>query len=148
MPDSKRKQVLDAIVTALSASTGINKAGQNVESWWEWDITNFPGVTLIDYNTEIERIAYSSTDTDVDDMEARMEIVCRGFVHDMNNVLASKRTTLIKEIETVLVSSTGIAAKVKDVEILGIETDLGYIDNFSIFDSKFEVVYHFNHLQP
>lgn len=143
---STRKTILDAVVSGLNKSTSINYVTQDVEPWWEWKDGRFPGVTIIDAETEINRLAYESTSAD--DMEARMTIQCRGFVKDRRNILAVKRTNLISEIESTLKTSTDISDATADVFVTNIDTDKGMVDNFSVCEVTAEVLYFYNHLSP
>ena len=143
---SSRSTVLTAIETALSASTGIKRVTRNLENWWDWRVDrDMPGVTVIDRETEIERLAYLSTG---DDMEARIMLTCRGYVHDRNNDTMTRRTNLIADIETVMTDSAGIDAVTAMVHPMRVNTDEGVLENYSVFDADYEVTYFYNHASP
>lgn len=143
---SSRSTVLTAIETALAASTGIRRVTRNMENWWDWRVdTEMPGVTVIDRETAIERLAYLSTG---EDMEAMISLTCRGYVHDRNNDTMTKRTNLIADIEKAMTGSTGIDAVVAMVHPARVNTDEGVLENYSVFDSDYEIIYFYNHASP
>lgn len=143
---SSRSTVLSAIETALNASTGINRVTRNLENWWDWQpAVDMPGVTIIDRETAIERASYLSTG---EDMEAMISLTCRGYVHDRNNDTMTKRTNLIADIEKAMTNSTAIDAVVAMVHPVRVDTDAGILENYSVFDSEFEVTYFYNHATP
>jgi len=146
MSDSKRKQVLDAIVDSLEGISGVKLVTQNYRGPLDNSPHKFPIIIVQDETTGIERLAY--LDATAVDMKAELEVSCTCFVHDMHNDTASKRTELASSVESTLVSDTTLAALVINVEPIRIETDNGSLDNYSIFDVVFRVEYLYNHLSP
>lgn len=146
MSESKRKQVLDAIVTALEGISSVKTVTQNYKDTWDNAPHKFPIVIVQDETTEIERFAFLSSSGY--DMRAEIEVSCTCYVHDMNNSLATKRTELASLVESTLVADTALAALVFNIEPVRIETDNGSIDNYSIFDVVFKVEYLYNHASP
>lgn len=140
-----RLTVLQAIETALNASTSINNVTFENESYLEWNVDDFPGVIILDGETGIERISYPTSTSD-DDMAARMTVTFRGFVHDDANILQAKRINLLAEIEKVVATSTSLG--VQDVEIMMVDTDRGGNENYGICELDADVIYHYNHADP
>jgi hypothetical protein len=143
---SNRKTIIDAFVSACEGISGVRGVSQNYETWWEKPAHEFPFITVRDTETTLDRHSYlSSAD---DDMEANLEIVATGYVHDMNNVLATKRTDLIKSIESTVVDDTTLGGLTLSVTPMSINTDDGGIDNYSICDVVFNIQYIYNHSSP
>ncbi len=151
MSDSIRKQVFDKIETVLNASTSISHVTQDLQNWWDWEIDKFPGVTIIDKDSEVIRLAYNHATSD--DRTAKINMAIRGYIHTFDNDEESKqtkRTNLIRAIDLAMETdgSTTLRPLIQDIKTLSIETDEGIIDNFSIFDVIFEVEYDYNHFVP
>lgn len=146
MADSRRKQVIDALVSALNSSTGITTATDELKSWYDYLPHQFNVVTVIDRDTDINRLQFYSTGND---KEAIMNVTVRGYVQDNNGVLALKRTNLIRDIQNKLESGTTLTkALIWDIEDMSIETDDGLLDNYSVFDINYKIDYHYNHALP
>lgn len=147
MADSIRKQVVDSIAEALSASTGTNTVSTNLKSWGQYSAYQFPIATVIDRDTDIERLSFRH-DTN-DDKTATMMVTVRGYVFDKGNILDVKRTNLIRDIQkTIETGSPNMTALIFDIMDNSIETDEGLIDNYSIFDIMYDITYHYNHVTP
>jgi hypothetical protein len=147
MADPVREQIFDAIVTDLSASTGINKVTRSLTSFWDWQISDFPGVSLIPGESEITRIAVDSTVSTWMDREGRQSLVVRGYVQDMGGEIENKLADLIKAVAVVVETSTTIRANTLDVQYVGNDVTEN-VENYGICDVKFKIFYHFNHLLP
>lgn len=146
MPDTIRKQVIDSIIAALDASTSIQTVEDNLRSWHDYSAHQFPVVTVLDRDTDINRLSFHSTGKD---KRAVMSVLTRGYVFDQNNNTATKRANLIKTIQTVLeTGSTTMSALIFDIDDTVIETDDGIQDNFSVFDITYNVTYLYNHNSP
>lgn len=143
---SARKTVLDTVVSALGNSTGIQTATRELEHWWEKRGHEFPIVTVSDGETELEYLTHQSTSES--DMEARLMLTVRGYVFDAGNTLATKRTNLASDIEKTMIGSTDISGVTVAVHPRTITTDRDMIENYSIVECEYEVVYHYNHLSP
>lgn len=147
MADPVREQIFDAIVTDLGASTGINKVTRSLTSFWDWQISDFPGVSLIPGEAEISRIAVDSTVSTWMDREGKQALTVRGYVQDMGGSIENKLADLIKAIAVVVETSTTIKAKTLDVKYMGNDVTEN-VENYGICDVKFDIIYHFNHLLP
>ena len=143
---SKRKQVLDAVVAACAGITGVKSATQEYETWWQMNAHDFPRIIVRDTETELEPWSFQSSAGN--DMLADMEVVVSGFVHDMHNNLATKRTDLIQDIEQTLIADSSLDALIFSIWPVRIETDNQGIDNYSIFDVVFRIQYLYNHASP
>lgn len=146
MADSIRKQILDAYVTALTASTGISYVSSKIEPWWDWDVSRFPAVCVIDGNENRSRFAYLHPTSE--DMYSDYNITVIGYQYDQANDLETKRTDLVRDIEKAIQLSTAINDLTLGNEIVAVETDQGWVDNFSITHCKFVAKYAYNHATP
>ena len=150
MADTTRKQVYDAAVSALTASTGIMYVTRRLDAWWDWPVNRYPGVCAIDGSEEKNRFSFivGSTTTSPADMEARMELIVHGYCFDPNNSLDTKRSELIKDIEKALTSSTALDDLTLDVTPVSVETDEGVIENYSLVKCGYQIRYLYNHAYP
>lgn len=145
---SSRRTLLDAVVDALDASTGIAYVTENLEQWWNWGSDKFPGVRVIDQAEEKTPLAYWGTTT-VNDMEAVMQISVSGYVQDITNQhLETWRSDLIANIEKAIMTSTAIQDATGDIWPVGVETDEGVLENFAWCDCTFKARYFYNHANP
>jgi hypothetical protein len=146
MADSIRKQIVDEVVSILGLSTGITTVKDYLHNPFEFNSHDFPVVSVLDQDTDIDRWTYRSSG---DDKEAVLQLLIRGFVHDQNNQTSRKRTNLIRDIQQSLqTGSTGLTALIFDIEDRSIETDDGILDNYSVFDIMYNITYHYNHDTP
>lgn len=149
MADTTRKQVYDAAVAALTASTGIKYVTTKLDAWWDWSPSRYPGVCVIDGSEDKNRFAYMwASTTDAGDMESKLELVVHGYCFDPNNSLDTKRSELIKDIEKALTASTALDALTLDVTPVNVETDEGVIENYSLVKCRYQVRYLYNHAYP
>lgn len=147
MADSVRKQVIDAIAAVVLSSTGVTTVETNLKNWFDYQAHKFPVVTVLDRDTDIERLCFKESSRD--DKIANMSVLIRGYVFDQNNDTSAKRTGLIRDIQVAIeTGSTAMNALIFDIPDISIETDDGIIDNYSIFDITYNVQYHYNHLTP
>lgn len=143
---SYRKQVLDTIYNALDGSTYIQKVTHNIEAWWDWDIQDFPGATIMETDSDVRRLAFDSTT--FNDRENVMNLTIRGYVHDLNGDVHAKREELARVIDTKIYASTALKAKVLDVNLYRIERDDGTPENFGIVNMDYKITYHYKHATP
>ena len=135
MADSIRKDILDAAEVDLLTITGIRRVATSILAHTELG-GDFPAVAVVDGDTTIERLAYGAQ------MEAKMELVVWCYEHDAENVLAAKRTNLIRDVIVKLTAGTlaGLA-HVLDVVETAIRTDQGGLPNYAIARVVFTVTY-------
>lgn len=148
-----RKNIYDAVVTALNASTSINYVTIDIaENAWNWKDNKFPGVRMIDGEEQIIRLAFPSDSTDgPDDMESVIPFEFVGYVK--NNIgstetIDESRNDLMVVIEQALTQTTAIDDLVKDITPQERGTDRGYSDGIGWTNGIFRVMYHYNHLSP
>jgi len=141
---STRKQVIDGIEDALTNSTGIRTVTRDLIPWWDYDDVDYPIVTMLDRVTERALETFPSTGLD---REARVQLNVRGYLYDRNNNLADKRQRLIADIE-VAMQSTDVTSVAAAVYPMNVETDDGTLENYSVIDNEFEVVYFYNKSTP
>lgn len=147
MADSIRKQVIDSIVAAIGNSTGITTATDELKSWYDYLPHQFPVATVLDRDTEINRLQFKSTGQN--DKEAVMDTLIRLYLQDNNDLLTAKRTNAIRDIQLTMENgSTSMDALIFDIKDETIETDEGIIDNYSMVDIVYKVTYFYNHLVP
>jgi len=143
---SNRKTIIDAVVSACAGISGVKDASQEFKVWWNLLPHQYPRIIVMAEETDLERFAYlSSTDND---MQATMNITVTGYVFDEHNDLATKRTDLIKDIETAVVGDSTLSGLVLSVTPGSIRRDNGGLDNYSICDVDFEIEYLYNHASP
>jgi hypothetical protein len=148
---SGRSNLYDAVVTALgstSASTAIKYVTRNLEEWWDWAPDRFPGVRVVDRTEEKKPLAYWGS-TDVMDMEGVMDIEVSGYVRDERNASVNTlRSTLIADIERIVMTSTGVKDVCGDIWPLTVETDEGVLENLGTCAVVFRARYFYNHTGP
>jgi len=151
---SGRSTLYDAIVTALgttaypTTSTAIHYVTRDREEWWDWLTDQFPGVCVLDKPEEKKPIAYWGT-TDMMDMEGMVDFGVSGYVQDVTQAaINSKRSTLIADIERLIMSSTVVADACGDIWPLTVETDEGVIEGLGTCELTFRARYFYNHKGP
>ena len=146
---SGRSAIYDAMVTALTAATtAVSYVTRDLEPWWDWGPDKFPAVRVIDQTEAKGPLAYP--DATAQDMEGMVEFGVSGYVRDTatSTGLADKRTALISDIESVIMSSAGVSAVVADIWPVAVETDEGTIENFAWCEVTFRARYFYNHGTP
>lgn len=144
--NSKRYQISNAFLNAISTSTIINFATNKMNMWTDYDISKFPLCIITDEETSISKLAFDSTT--LEDRECKLGLLVRGVVHDINNDYDLKVTDLIREVDKKIYASTTLKSLIKDVMMEKVETNNGALDNFGIADMHYSIIYHFNHLAP
>jgi hypothetical protein len=132
-----REQILDAIKTALGASTGIAYVTDKREAWQDWAQNRYPGVCILTGEEQDSRFCYSGTDN----LLCTMPVEVIGCVFDKANNLGTKRSDLIGAIEKAIVGSTVLAGLIRDVQLSRVHTDQGIQDNYSVVSCTFNIEY-------
>lgn len=147
MADTVRRQIYDAVVDALEASTGIKYVTEKLEPWWDWSRSRFPGVAVID--SEETRKRFSYVQTTVPDMEGKAVFELHAYDYDRNNQLGTKRNELIQNIRKALLNSTALNSLVLSI-VPGSwrVVDEGITDNFCYLNHQFTAWYIYNHASP
>jgi hypothetical protein len=141
-----RQQILSAIKTALSGSTAFNYVTDRKEQWWDWGQNRYPGVCIVVGDEEDIRFCFS--DTTNSDMQSKMKVNVIGYVFDNRNELATKRSDMISDIETVVENSTAVQDLVQDIVLNTVRTDKGELENFSLVQCEFGLDYLYNKVNP
>jgi hypothetical protein len=144
--NSQRWKIVNAVLIALSASTGIASVTNKLESWWDFNPSQFPHIQVLENAEKKKRFSYPNANDK--DMYSELELNIEGFVFDMQNSLDVKRTDLIRDIELAVTSSTEVKDVTADIVNVSVETDRGTLDNYGIVHSKFLVKYVYNHGTP
>jgi hypothetical protein len=144
---SVRRQILDAVVDALEASTGIKHVSEKLEPWWDWPHSNFPGCAVIDTDEAKQRFAY--VHPTAGDMEGKVQFEIHAYEYDRNNDLTQKQNELIVNIRKALLNDTALNALVLSVVPGSWRTvDDGEIDNYCYLTHQFTAWYTYNHASP
>jgi hypothetical protein len=103
---------------------------------------------VIDKTEEKVPCAYPSTTSD--DMMSIVEFGVSGYVHDMQSSsgLREKLTQLISDIESEVMTSTGIRDVAADIWPTTVETDEGIVENFAWCEMGFRARYFYSHASP
>lgn len=152
---SGRSTLYDAMVTALGTTTfpntsteSINYVTRSLEDWWDWTPDHFPGVRVVDKTEEKKPLAYFGS-TGTHDMESFVEFEVVGYVQDVtNDGINTKRSTLIADIERIVMTSSTVSAACGDIWPLTVETDEGVIDGHGMCSVTFRARYFYNHAGP
>ena len=149
----KRKDIYDALQTALNASTSINYVTIDVaENPWDFKQNKFPAVRIYDGEEQITRLSFpSATSSGADDMESTIPFEFIGYVAKLAKSTGSidqSRNDLMVAVEKSLTQSTAINDLVKDIVPQERDTDRGYSDGIGWSNGIFSVLYHYNHLSP
>ncbi len=147
MADSKRKQIVDAFVSAVDGTTGVGTVTQDEETWAQADLQDYALCFVNAQKPEVAR-AYFEHPTAAD-MEATMEINVSG--QSLSQYGSTKRTdvdTLMKAIEQAIVGDSTLAGLCLDVTLQSDTIDIGSSENLGFFYLEYVVVYQYNHATP
>lgn len=145
MDDSRRKQVLDAVMEVLKAIPGIGKVSTRIEAHDALKPGDFPALFPIDGDAQYSRLAFADEGAV---MECELTVVVTGYVFDARNELAKKRTDLIAAVEVALTADPTLGGVVRDVMPDRLTSDNGVLSNYSIFDFAFRVEYEYFRSEP
>ena len=147
MADTKRKQIVDAFNTAIGAITGMGKVTQDMVTWAEANLEDFPLAFVDAQKPEVMRLAYPHPTAD--DMEAEMLVTLN--YQTMSEFGTGKRgdvDALMQDIEQAVVGSAALAALIKDVWLIEDEIDVGSEETRGFGAMLFNIRYHYNHNTP
>jgi len=148
MADSKRKQILDSVLSALSSISTIAYVSDRLVHWEALDASKFPACFPIDAEERKEpHVLFESA---TEDMHSVLTLVCTCYVYDSDgSSLTQQRTDMIKQIEEEFSNrASALNALVVSITATRVVTDRGTIDNYSIFDCEYEVEYLYDHTNP
>ena len=147
MADSKRMQVMDAVLSALSNISTILYVSERLQHWEELDASKFPACFPIDGDELKEpHVIFESAD---EDMHSTLTLLLTCYVYDADGATRQARCDMIKVIEEEFaVRASALNALVVSILPTRVTTDRGTIDNYSIFDCEYAVEYLYNHTSP
>ena len=146
MSTSSRTNVINSIVSAVQASTGVKTCTRDEITWWQLPEYKFPFVWVRDRETSIEQVAFASTSLMY--KEAAMQVTATCFVFDRAGKTETKRGAVLAAVEKAVAQSTALRALIVSIDPVRIVTDNETLENYSIGTVEFRVVYHYNHLAP
>jgi len=147
MADSKRMQIMDAVLSALSNISTIFYVSERLQHWEELDGSKFPACFPIDADERKEpHVLFESA---TDDMLSTLTLLLTCYVYDSAGATRQARCDLIKAIEEEFANrASGLNALVVSILPTRVTTDRGTIDNYSIFDCEYAVEYLYDHTSP
>lgn len=147
MADTKKKQIVDALMTALQGITGIGKVTQDEREYTAYSVGDYPALLVQSSKPTVDRLSYPHNTAD--DMEAEMEIQIEGVVHNITaSDIEGDADALRQDVEQAIVGNAALNALVKDI-YLESDDDIADLDqNYGIFSAVYTAVYHYNHNTP
>lgn len=147
MADTKQKQIIDAIVTALEGITGVGKVTQDEREYSGESVDDYPRLLVQHSKPRVEPISYPSSTAD--DMEAELEITIQGVVHNINTSnIDGDMDELMQDVEQAMAGNASLAALVKEVWPESDENVADLDQNYGIFAMSIVAMYHYNHNTP
>lgn len=144
---STQKSILDAIETALTAISGVNKVTQSFDVWNQADPQDYSTLYIHGKKPEVERMAYQHPTSD--DMVATMEVIIEGSTYSLyESEIASVLDTLMINVEKAIIGSTAISDLVIDITLDSDEFVSSVVDRYGLFSATYVVEYYYNHLSP
>jgi hypothetical protein len=150
---SIRQDILDATVDALKKITKRNGYNTNVSYVSTYlnikhpeEINHRDLPALFPYDDNEEKEALSIFNSTKPDMMSTLSIIVTAVVYDRRGDTATMRTDLMEDVEKVLVNDEDLMELlIENPTPVGIATDKGAFDNYSVWDQTFEMKYIYNH---
>ena len=142
---STQKSIMDALITALTAVTGVNKVTKDVQVWNQADPMSYSTIYLSMKKNEGDQVFFRSETSP--DMAAQLEITIQGDIREVyESSVESSIDTLLKNVEIAINGSATVNALVTDIYC---ESD-EYIkvDNYGLFSAVYIADYYYNHKTP
>ena len=141
MADPIRTQIIDKVISALSAVTTITTVSESIKHWEELDKNGFPYAFPVD--TDETKEPFTLQASTGADMLSTLTILVTGMVYSGTNVTRATRVRMIRNVEKALVTSAALKAITGFLWILPtrVVTDKGSIPNYSIWDQEFQIQY-------
>jgi len=142
---STQKSIYDAMITALTAVTGVNKVTQDARAWGQADPMSMNVLYLIPKKPENDQQFFRHPSSP--DMSARLEIIIDGQVREVyDTATAATLDTLMKNVEIAINNNVALNALVNDIYL---ESD-EFIreDNQGLFSAVYIAEYFYNHASP
>ncbi len=149
MADSKQKDIVDAIVSAIGGLSAVAKATQDEAAWAQagQNLADLP-IVFVNAQKPINSRAYFPHAT-ANDMEGEMEIEIHG--QTLSQYGSSKRAdvdTVRQAIETGLDTDTTLQGLILDIVLTSSIIDIGSSENRGFFLDKYILTYEYNHASP
>jgi len=147
MADSKRKRIMDAVLSALANVTSLVYVSERLVHWEELDASKFPACFPIDADEVKEpHVLFESAD---EDMLSKLTLILTCYCYDAQGATRQQRTDLIKNIEAEFsLRASALNALVLTITATRVVTDKGALDNYSVFDCEYEIQYLYDHTDP
>jgi len=149
MADSKRHQVVDAVITALEGitkakgyKTDIGMVSDRWQSHEQIPKKDLPAAFPIDIDEKRSPVVMPTDDNL--DIEAALELLVSVVVYDKNDDTRQQRTDLMRDIEKAILNNDALDALILYIEPTGVVTDRGTVPNFSIWDQSYVITYRYN----
>src|SRR5690349_7229653 len=135
MANSIRQQILDAVTSALTASTGIATVNTSQQVYWEIPEAACPQVYVVDDVEIKERMSFLHPT--LEDMQSTLNLLIVGNVFDIGNDTATKSANLIRDVELAIQGSTAVNDLTQDTRMVSVQTDAGIQENFGTIHMKY-----------
>jgi len=147
LPDSERSQIVDGIISALTAVSSL-WISETLQHWEETPKSHYPIAAYVtDHDEHWEPFAVYGGD-EHDDVKATLFFTVTCYCYRSDNdgrELRRLRTDLIRDINAALEGGTTLMGLVLDLRPMRIVSDQGIVKNYSIFDMEFEADYLYAH---
>ena len=144
---SKQKQIVDAMITALSGISSVNKVTQDMTEYSQSDDQDYNVVFVNPKRPEVDRFAYLHPTSD--DMMARMEVIVEGNVWDeYADDIDAQLDQLSADVETALTGDSALSGLTIEVVLSEDDYTTSVDDRYGIFSATYVVEYLYNHLSP
>jgi len=145
--DTIKKQIIDALITALEGITGIGKVTQDEREYTTYSVDDYPALLVQSSKPSVDRLSFPHPTAD--DMEAEIEIQIEGIIHNITTSdIAGDADALKQDVEQAIVGDASLGALVKDIYIISDDNIADLDQNYGIFLAVYTAVYHYNHNTP
>ncbi len=147
MADSKRKTIIDAVVSAVSVVSSLF-VSERLIHWEEVEKQRYPIVAFpIDGDETRTPFCLYGGSAD-NDNKGTLPIIITCYCYnaqDNRDTLKKLRTDLSRDISAALWGGTTLMSLVLDMRETGVAGDGGVIPCYSLFDISIEIDYLYNH---
>ena len=147
MPDSKRKQITDAIISAVSGVTGMGKVTQDEEDWARADGQDLPICFVAIQKPAVLRVYFEHPTADDMEAELAMRISCQSL-SEFGSTKRADVDALMKNIEIALAADSAVEALVLDLHLVSDTIDIGSSENRGFCYLDYTGAYQYNHATP
>lgn len=147
MSDSVRKQVADAIVTAISGCDNVTVCTQDYERYGAMSDDDMPVVYIDTEITDREQISFlHPTAADFQaTMLVQVETIARAYY---GAATESAIDVVAQQIEAALLSNAALSALIVDVQATEQQQTWDVNDTYGMCSQAFELAYTYNHNTP